>query len=459
MEKKYGTTIFIFRRDLRLNDNIGLIAALSNSKVVLPIFIFTPEQLVKNSYKSDNCVQFMIESLEDLNYRLKKYNSKLFYFYGEPYKVINKILKKESIDAIFINMDYTPYAIKRDNRIKKICKKHKIDFIINEDYLLLPIHSIRTKQNTIYSKFTPYFRKAVKIKIDSIKLNKKKNYVGWNKKIVEFDGDIHKFYTKNKYICNQGGRKYGLQKLVNIHKFKDYNKNRNCLNYKTTNLSAYIKFGCVSIREVYHAIKKKLGINNELIKQLYWREFYINIAYKYPKVFGNNLKLKYDKINWSNDRTLFNKWKNANTGYPIVDACMNEMNTTGFMHNRGRLIVASFLVKILMINWQWGEKYFAQTLHDYSPIINNGNWQWVAGTGADSQPYFRIFNPWLQAKEYDPNCIYIKKWIPELKDIENKHIHSWYKYNDKYKINYPKPIVDYVKKKKKALNMYKKIYD
>jgi deoxyribodipyrimidine photo-lyase len=401
----------------------------------------------------------MIESLEELNSELGSKNSRLIYFYGSPHTIIDKLIRENDIEAVYVNMDYTPYSIKRDKRIESICNKHNIYFNSDEDVLLNPVCSIRTGNNEIYQKFTPYFNKAKKIKVRNVESNNRSNYINKRNKLKgEFKGDIHKFYSEyNEDLAIIPGRKEAIKTLKNIVKFKNYNSKRNDLTYTTTRLSAYIKFGCLSIREVYYAFKNKLSSNNDLIKQLYWRDFYYNIAYEYSHIFSRkgNLKTNYDKIKWDNNRTLFNRWKDGKTGFPIVDAAMTEMNTTGFMHNRARLIVSSFLIKLLLVDWKWGEKYFAKTLVDYDPSVNTGNWGWASGSGADAQPYFRIFNPWLQGEKYDPNCEYIKKWIPELKDVDNKHIHKWYDNYDEYDVDYYKPIIDYNKSKNKGINAYK----
>jgi deoxyribodipyrimidine photo-lyase len=462
--KKYSKSIFIFRRDLRLHDNIGLYHALKNSQIVIPIFIFTPEQLENNKYKSDNCIQFMIESLEELNESLNAKKSRLFYFYGHPSEIIDDLLHKNSIQAVYLNMDYTPYSLKRDEEIKKVCQKNNVSFLSYEDILLYPIKSITNQQNKVYTKFTPYFQVAKKQKVSPMMYYRLDNFLhARNKFPHEFKRNIHQFYKKrNEHLAVNGGRSYALKILNSLQKFKNYNLQRNNLTYETTRLSPFIKFGCVSIREVYFQLKKVLGIKNDLIKQLYWREFYYNIAYEYDYVFSKkgNLKDKYNKIEWNYNRSHINKWMSGNTGFPIVDACMREMNNTGFMHNRGRLIVSSFLVKILLIDWKVGELYFAQTLLDYDPSVNNGNWQWSAGSGADAQPYFRIFNPWLQSAHYDPEAQYIKKWIPELEHVPPKHIHEWHQYYQEYKNNayHFEPMVNYDKQKAITLNAYKKIY-
>lgn len=462
MVNKHGLSIFIFRRDLRLDDNLGLILALKESTEVLPIFIFTPEQVTTNIYKSNNCVQFMVESLKDLDGQLKKKGSKLYRFYGEPTVILNKIIHDQPVEAVYVNMDYTPYSAKRDKKIETLCKKNKIDFVSTEDVLLNPIGSITTGSNEIYTKFTPYFNKAKKITVPNPIKNNRKNYTKSKTKIGNQDNkSMDRFYQKNNNLAVKGGRSEGMKKLRSAQNLKDYNQKRNLLTYQTSMLSAYNKFGCISIREVYHVFKKKLGMKNDLIKQLYWRDFYYNIACYYPHVFKKtgNLKEKYDKIKWDNNRTWLNKWKNGETGYPIVDACMTEMNQTGFMHNRGRLIVSSFLIKILQVDWKLGEKYFAQTLVDYDPSVNNGNWEWSAGSGADSQPYFRIFNPWTQGKKFDPKCSYIKKWLPQLSNVDANDIHNWDTAYDKYQSDYPKPMVDYSKQRESTLKMYKKVFN
>lgn len=469
--KVYNKSVFIFRRDYRLHDNTGLIEALKKSITVIPIFILTPEQLVHNEYKSDNAVQFMIESLEDLDNQLKEKGSRLFYFYGTPASVIKKILNNDkNIDAVFVNRDYTPYSKKRDTEIEEVCKKSKRTFESYEDYLLHPVGSIRSGSDEIYVKFTPFFRVASKVKVNDVTKNNYSNYLGRKSKIEgEYTGSKKKFYKENENIAVHGGRDLGLKILAGIEKFKNYNKDRNTLAKPTTRLSAYIKFGCVSIREVYHKIKDKLGMKNDLIKQLYWREFYCNILEYHPNTLSTNWKEKnlkdnYKNVPWityktanSEQKKQWEAWINGTTGFPSVDSAMRELNTSGFMHNRGRLIVSSFLVKNLFFHYAEGEKYFAQTLFDYDPSNNLGGWGWISGSHVDTQPYFRVLSPVSQSLRFDPDCLYIKKWIPELKDVPNDHIHEWHKYYHLYpKIKYPKPIIDYSSTAKKAIEKYKK---
>jgi deoxyribodipyrimidine photo-lyase len=410
----------------------------------------------------------MIESLEDLNKQLKKKKSRLFYFYGKQDLIINRIIKNEDIDAVFINRDYTPYSIKRDIEIKKVCKREGVDFIVKEDYLLNPVGSVTTGSNKIYHKFTPYFNSAKKVKVDTPVRNSYTNYISGRVKIKgEYRKNIRGFYKENNKVIVRGGRIEGLKALRKVGKQKQYNKKRNDLMYVTTRLSAYNKFGCISIREVYNTFKTKLGARNDLIKQLYWRDFYYNVTYDQPHVLGTkgnrNFKKKYSKVPWltwtkasSKQKKMFKAWCKGETGYPVVDAGMRQMNTTGFMHNRARLIVASFLAKLMMWHWQEGEKYFAQTLVDYDPCQNSGNWQWCSSSGVDSQPYFRIFNPWAQGERYDPKCEYIHKWVPELKDVPIEHIHKWDEYWEEYDVDYPEPIIDYEKARDLAKKRFKR---
>ena len=456
----YQNSIFIFRRDFRLTDNSGLIEALENSKNVTPIFIFTPEQIDKNSYKSDNAIQFMIESLTELENKIKKKKGQLYYFYGKQDKIISKITKNNNIDAVYFNKDWTPYAIKRDEKIKKLCLKKDIECVQVEDYTLLPINKLLNQNEEVYKVYGAFYRNAKNFKVPKPKKIKNFNF----NKIKTSDNIqlnyIDKFYQKNDDILVRGGRKNAQKILKTIKNFNKYSTKRNELDYETTHLSAYIKFGCLSIREVYHKMKKHLKPDNQLFNQLFWKEFYVYISKYIPHVLkGKSMKLKYDEIKWDNNNSIFKKWCEGKTGFPIVDAGMRELNKTGYMHNRSRLITSGFLVKLALIDWRKGEKYFAQKLTDYDPAQNNGGWQWSSGSGADSQPYFRIMSPISQSTKFDPDGSYIKKWIPELKDVEPKHLHDWEKFNNLYdlkKINYVEPCLDYKKARKRTMEIYKK---
>ena len=457
--------LFIFHRDYRLFDNTTLIEMSKKEGTITPIFIFTPEQITKkNKYRSNNSVQFLIESLFELKDAIKEYKGKIHFFYGNYMDVIKSF---KNVNSIGFNFDYSPYAVMRDTKIKKYCIKNNIKFYSKEDYLLYDIldNDTMNKSGTPYTVFTPYKKHC----LANLKVRKPNKYNKFkftnnniNNKYIINDMKMKSFYIENKDINVRGGRSNGLKILKKIKNWKDYNNMRNCMIYKTTFMSAYLHFNVLSIREVFYRILKKLGGNNNLINELHWRDFYVNIMYFFPRVLigmkkGKNksFREKYDKIPWKKNKKHFDAWKKGMTGFPIVDACMRQMNTTGYMHNRGRMIVASFLVKNLNIDWREGEKYFAQTLVDYDPSSNNGGWQWTSGGGTDAQPYFRIFNCWTQSKKFDPNCKYIKKWIPELKDVDSIDIHKWYIKYTNYKL-YVKPIVEHKETREKTLKMFKK---
>ena len=452
-------SIFIFRRDFRIIDNLGFIECCKKSSNILPIFIFTPEQVENNEYFSSNAFQFMLQSLDELDKTLK-----INYFYGDNIKVLKNLLNDYEYDAIFFNKDYTPYAQKRDKDIFDFCTENNIECNMIEDYLLMPVGTFLKDDGTEYQKYTSFKNKA-----KTIAVPKPLNYTCNKPKFDKLSKtkfnleDLKKYYEINPDLVIHGGRSNALQILKNIKQFINYDSERNDLITSTTHLSAYIKFGCVSIREVYHTILKEFGIDHGLINQLYWREFYYYLSYYNPHILsdGKSLKEKYDKIKWENNSTNIKSWKDGNTGFPSVDAGMREMNKTGFMHNRARLITSGILIKILNCDWRIGEKYFAQRLVDYDPIVNNGNWQWSSGSGADSQPYFRILSPWKQAIDNDNNCYYIKKWILELKDVDKKDILKWDKVYNKYKsIGYNGPIVNYEKMRKDIIDVYKDgLYD
>lgn len=455
-------SIFIFRRDFRLNDNISFIECYKNSDKILPIFIFTPEQITsKNKYFSSNCFQFMLESLNSLDKVLKdKYNSQIHYYYGENIEVLSDLLKKYKYDSIYFNMDYTNYAQKRDLEINDFCKINNVQCFIKEDYLLNNIGTYLKTDGKEYQKYTPFKLNALKFTV------KNPEYI--NYKNNKFDKISFKFklseltkltnYSKNPQLALISNRENAVKILDNITQFKNYDLTRNILMQSTTNLSAYIKFGLVSIREVYYAFLNKLGKDNGLISQLLWREFYYYLIYYNPNILkGFSLKPQYDNIKWENNPIKFKAWCMGKTGFPIVDAGMKEMNETGYMHNRARLITSNILIKIINCDWRMGEKYFASKLIDYDPCVNNGNWQWSSGSGADSQPFFRIMSIERQTENFDSQCLYIKKWIPQLKNVPVKDIINWSEVYKKYpNIDYPKPIADYKSMRKEIIEIYKK---
>jgi len=460
MGKKYQTSLFVFRRDLRVEDNTGLIFALNSSEVVIPAFIFTEEQIDRNPYRSDHCLQFMIESLQDLNNQLKEKGGKLYFFKGKPEEVLLQCISKLKIEALIVNRDYTPYSRKRDNKLEKTCKKQDVSFYSFDDALLQPVEETLKKDGKPYTIFTPYFRNASKQKVLPPVKNTKTNYFRGLIPFAENGTLLSKIMPRQTVKNNlSGGRAEALKILKNLSSFSQYEKLRDfpAEDY-STHLSPYLKFTVCSPREVFAAICHNLSPYHDLIRSLYWRDFFTSIAFFFPHVFEGAFHPKFDKLKWSYDRKAYQRWCEGSTGFPIVDAGMRQMKQTGFMHNRLRMITASFLVKDLSIDWRWGEKYFAQSLIDYDPAVNNGNWQWVASTGCDAQPYFRIFNPWRQQKKFDPECIYIKRWIPEVRDLTPKILHAWHekKVNESYTV-YPAPMIDHEKAAKTTLQIYKAI--
>jgi len=455
--------LFVFHRDFRISDNV----ALNNAGVVCnklyTCFIFTPEQVTNNKYKSDNSVQFMIESLNDLAVDIKKNSGELLCFYGAQTIILKQLIEELKITHLFFNDDYSPYAIQRDNEAKQLCNKLQIECQTYPDYYLYEPGTVLVESSkNAYKKYTPFYnavlnnRVSKPINVTSFPFSTSSKKLKY--KITLRDA-MKQFVKVNDNILVHGGRIYAQEKLENaLLKQRDYESTRDFFTTKTTHLSAYIKFGCVSIREVYHAFKKKFGLNHGLIRELIWREFFAHVLYCYPEVVGKSYQTKFRSLNWSQSKVNVEKWKTGITGFPLVDACMREMNTTGYMHNRGRMTTASFLIKTLLIDWRVGEQYFAQQLTDYDIASNNGNWQGISGTGVDMKPYFRDMNPWIQSYKFDINAEYIKKWVPELEKVDASDIHNWNEtYNNpKYKdVNYPKPIVDYSKQKEKMLEMYK----
>ncbi len=433
---------------MRIEDNTGLIFALQASERVIPAFIFTSEQIEDNPFRSDHCVKFMIESLKDLGNELKKKGGRLFLFHGNPEEIVERCRRELDVDALIVNRDYTPYSQRRDQKLQKICQASGIPFYSFDDALLHPPEETCKKDRKPYLIFTPYFRNGLKLPVLPPLKNREINY---------FFGSIP-FATTELFFPAQlienssvGGRAAVVGILKKLT--RDF-PTGDC----STHLSPYLKFTICSPRELYAEICPDLPTHSALLRSLYWRDFFTSIAFFFPHVFEGPFNRKFNNLNWSNDESAYQRWCEGSTGFPLVDAGMREMNRTGLMPNRVRMITASFLIKDLQIDWRWGEKYFAQSLIDYDPAVNNGNWQWVAGTGCDAQPYFRIFNPWSQQKKFDPECTYIKKWIPELRKFSAQAIHRWYQEGCRAgSREYPAPMTDHEKAASKALDMYKSV--
>jgi deoxyribodipyrimidine photo-lyase len=445
-------TLFIFRRDLRTYDNtsLNLVKNKYPKSDIIPIFIFNKKQIDENEnkYYSKNSAQFLFECLDELDFMN-------YYYTDNEITILDEIYKKYKFEVIAYNKDYTPYAKKRDDIINQWANNKKIEILCEEDYTLHNIGEITKDNKDPYLKFTPFYKKSILKKPRSLISNKTFKFIKDNnsKSLSSFDFIRPK---PNKSILVNGGRKNALIILEKLKsgKFDNYDSERDYPYLdKTTKLSAYIKFGCVSIREIYYTLPLTHGI----IRELYWHDFYAIITNYFPYVLnGQSFIKKYEKVKWNNNNDLLEKWKNGLTGFPLVDAAMRQLKICGWMHNRCRMVVASFLVKNLLIDWRKGELHFAKSLVDYDPSSNNGGWQWCASTGTDSQPYFRIFSPTLQMKRFDNNCDYIKKWIPELKDVSNKIILNW-ETKQYPNINYPKPIVDVKETSKLFIKTFKEI--
>lgn len=427
-------SIFWFRRDLRLKDNHGLFQALESGKKVLPIFIFDEDILDLLENKSDKRVDFIVQALQTLNSFLKSKNKGIKIFKGKPLEIYKKLTENYEIESVYSNEDYEPYAIKRDQEIADFLASKNINFHQFKDQVIFHKDEIVKADKKPYTVYTPYSKlwlnEFQKIDLQGFPSEKK------------LDNLLEIPFEELK-IEDIGFQKTDLAFEVpeaDLHIIKTYEETRNFPAVKgTTQLGVHLRFGTISVRKLAKIAKEN---NLTFLKELIWREFFMQILYHFPKVVNHSFKSKYDAIPWENNPEFLEKWKAGKTGFPIVDAGMRELNATGFMHNRVRMITASFLIKHLLTDWRIGEAYFAEKLIDYDLSANNGNWQWCASSGCDAAPYFRIFNPDEQQKKFDPDFKYIKKWIPE--------------FGTKY---YPKPIVEHKKAREKVLKVYKEALD
>lgn len=425
---KEEIVIFWFRRDLRLDDNIGLYHALQSHYPVLPIFIFDDDILKHLDNKYDRRVDYIYQAAESINQELKRFNSRLEVFNDKVQNVFIKLEDNYELKAIFCNRDYEPYAIKRDTETYNYFKNKNIPFLAYKDQVIFDKSDVQKDDVKPYTVFSPYskkWRSTLNNECFKEYRIKKNNFLRLPfKKILNLK-DIGFKKTDINFIKPE----------LNPAIIDNYYKTRNIPAIKgTTRLSVALRFGTISIR---HCVNFALKHNDIWLTELIWREFFMQILYHFPQVVNNSFKPKYDNIKWINNESHFKKWCEGQTGYPIVDAGMRELNETGFMHNRVRMITASFLCKHLLTDWRWGEAYFAEKLNDYDLSANNGNWQWACGSGCDAAPYFRIFNPYTQAEKFDKDNVYIKKWVPEFEDL-----------------NYPQPIVDHKTARERALRAY-----
>jgi len=422
--------VFWFRRDLRVHDNKGLFEALNSNSEVLPIFIFD-KNILDQLPKDDARVSFIHERLDHIDMEMQKFGKNLAVFHGDPNTIIEKIIDENNIKAIYTNHDYEPYAKNRDQKITSILVSKNIAFHTFKDQVIFEKSEVVKDDQSPYVVFTPYSRKwkdlFQRTKLEHFESEKSLNNIAYHSYPFLSLKDIGFKQSKIKVAPHNNS-----DSLIS-----NYEDTRNFPAIQGTSMIAtHLRFGSVSIRKIVAnaASFKRETYLNELI----WREFFMQILWHFPHTNTNSFRPKYDAIKWNNNEDEFQKWCEGKTGYPFVDAGMRELNATGHMHNRVRMIVASFLCKHLLIDWRWGETYFATKLLDYEQSSNVGNWQWAAGSGVDAAPYFRIFNPTEQVKKFDKDLIYIKQWIPELQDF-----------------SYPQPIVDHVFARERCLRVFK----
>ena len=424
-------SIFWFRRDLRLEDNTGLEAALKSGHPVLPLFIFDEKILNKLEDKEDRRVEFIHNTLEEMQETLAKHGSTFIIEHGEPLEIWKKLVKMYDVKSVYLNHDYEPYAIERDIEVGKIVRASGAEYTTFKDQVIFERLEVEKGAGGSYSVFTPYSRKWKELlKPAMLKARDSETLLKNLVKLPE---------RTRPTLAKLGFKSAGLpfppatidKKLV-----QRYGDQRNFPYLPgTSHLGMHLRFGTVSVR---HLVKEAQKLSDVWLGELIWREFFMQILWNYPDVIKRPFRPEYENIKWRNNKEDFERWCTGTTGYPIVDAGMRELNETGFMHNRVRMVTGSFLVKHLLIDWRWGEEYFARKLLDFELSSNNGNWQWVAGCGCDAAPYFRVFNPHEQQKKFDPDQIYARTWIPELGTKE-----------------YPDQIVDHKFARERVLKVYK----
>ncbi len=433
MHMNKSVNIFWFRRDLRLDDNAGLYHALQSDQPVQPVFIFDKRILDQLEDKADRRVEFIHAALMELQQQLLSYGATLQVYYDNAEAAWKKIITDYSVGTVFTNHDYEPYAIERDLAIENFLHQHGIGFKTFKDQVLFEKNEVIKDDRTPYTVFTPYSRKWKSI----LSLYPVKEFAT-EKYVTNFSKDSVGMIPS---LADIGFREVGKpfpSKQLKKEIVKNYTVQRNFPGIEgTTKMGVHLRFGTISIR---HLAKNAMLLNETYLNELIWRDFYHSILWHFPQVGkGKAFKPAYELIQWRNKEDEFKKWCDGQTGYPIVDAGLRELNETGFMHNRVRMIVASFLTKHLLIDWRWGEAYFAQKLLDFDLAANNGGWQWAAGSGCDAAPYFRVFNPYLQTQKFDEALKYIRQWVPELEEF-----------------SYPPPIVEHEVARKRCLEVYGK---
>lgn len=432
MEISEPVVVFWFRRDLRLEDNAGLYHALKSGYPVLPLFIFDTQILNKLPDKDDARVSFIHSALITLDEQLKEKGSSMLVKYGNPADVFTELIAKYQVKCVYTNEDYEPYARDRDKSIAEFLKAERLQFLTFKDQVIFSKEEVIKNDGTPYTVFTPYKRRWLEVLDTDFHF---KPYPS-----LKYCGALLKFEDEVPPLANIGFIETDIE-IPGMHYqnvLPEYHSKRDFPAVEgTSRIGVHLRFGTVSIRQL---AREAYRLSEVWLSELIWREFYSMILWHFPHTVHESFKKDYDKIIWRNNEAEFLAWTEGQTGYPIVDAGMRQLNATGWMHNRVRMVVASFLCKHLLIDWRWGEAYFARKLLDYEQASNVGGWQWAAGTGNDAAPYFRVFNPELQAKRFDPKFEYIKKWIPEIEDP----------------FKYPKPIVEHKFARDRALKAYAK---
>jgi deoxyribodipyrimidine photo-lyase len=424
--------IFWFRRDLRLHDNAALYHALKDEKPVIPIFIFDRNILDELEERGDRRIEFIHLALQQIQKQFLTLGSSLDVRYGFPNEIWKQLIKEYKIEKVFTNHDYEPYAKKRDEEIRKRLKASGISFHSYKDQVIFETEEVLKDDGRPYTIFTPYSKKW-KFLLNDFNLSSYPTEKYFSNFFLQKGKPIPELEEMNFKPTGQSfpSNKWKADIIKKYKEQRDYPAIAG-----TSRLSVHLRFGTISIRELAREAQK---LNETFLNELIWRDFYQMILWHFPHVVDQAFKPEYDKIKWRNNEKEFEAWCNGKTGYPIVDAGMRELNETGFMHNRVRMIVASFLTKHLLIDWRWGEAYFAKKLLDFDLASNNGGWQWAAGSGCDAAPYFRIFNPYLQTQKFDPDLKYIRKWVPGFEEL-----------------TYPRPIVDHEMARKRCLEVYGK---
>lgn len=423
--------VFWFRRDLRLHDNHGLYEALRSGYKVLPFFLFDREILDELEDPADKRVNFIHQTLSAIQQQLNEVESSLFVAYGNPVETFKTLLNTYPIHAVYTNLDYEPRAIKRDAAIHTLLKAQGIAFRSYKDQVIFEKEEVLKEDGSPYVMFTP-FSKAWKTRLGKhpIRLYPSEKLLGALQTEWKFEIPALDILGFKQASCTFP------PSTVSENRIREYDKTRDFpFLAGTSRYSVHLRFGTISIRE---KVKEALKLNETFLNELIWRDFYQMILAAFPYVAERAFKPLYDGIAWRNNTQEFQAWCEGKTGYPLVDAGMRELNETGFMHNRVRMVTASFLCKHLLIDWRWGEAYFAQKLLDFDLASNNGGWQWAAGSGVDAAPYFRVFNPELQQKKFDPSGLYIKKWVKEWGTP-----------------SYPSPIVDHAFARKRCIEVYR----